>query len=389
MRDHYEISKFLSINSGLDLYGQGGNTFESSWKTPKEIKEYLDKHVVGQHKAKEVLATAIYNRDMRLFNRDSAPDGVAIDKSNIMMLGPTGCGKTYLIKTLAKCLNVPYAIEDATTFTSSGYIGRDVPDMLDRLLSSAITMCPYDPLATSEVNSLRVKRMAESGIIYLDEIDKLARPPNSQGSKGVGDVEVQEELLKLLEGSIVQMGGVKSMHKNQGASGELNIKEIDTTHILFVIGGSFYGIEEIIARRLEGSCIGYNTPVHSKEKNLNILHCAKTEDLVTFGMLPELVGRFAIQVSFSALTERDLVHILTGVTNNLIAQYCKLLAYSSRHIIFSRRALKRIATLAIKSRTGARGLKRILDASLQKTMFEAPSDPNGPIIYINADNITE
>lgn len=387
MSEHpkYEIMRFVNLMDEMEVpheevYGRTPS------KPPKEIKEYLDQYVIGQHEAKKVLSTAVFNRDMRLLNRETAMDDITIDKSNVLMLGPTGSGKTYVIETLAKHLNIPYISEDATTFTSSGYVGRDLADIFDRILVAAMTLYPYSSHDHSKDYSAIIKQMAEGGIIYIDEVDKLK---HQGGNNDVGTIAVQEELLKVLEGSVVQLGGTKSSWKKATGAESLDIKELDTSNILFIIGGSFYGIEEIVAKRVESSSMGFGGKVFSKKKDLNILHKVTTEDLIQFGIIPELIGRFPIQVSFNSLTEKDLVDILKGAKNNLIQQYTRLFHCYGREIVFSKRALKKIASLAIKSRTGARGLKRIMDASLRDIMFEAPSDPFGPVILVTASMITD
>lgn len=331
--------------------------------SPSQIKSYLDAYVIGQDDAKRTLAVAVYNHYKRL--RQSSKSDVEIQKSNILMIGSTGSGKTYLAQTLAKFLGVPFAIADATTLTEAGYVGEDVENILLRLLEKA----DYD-----------VER-AEKGIIYLDEIDKLAmKGENTSITRDVSGEGVQQSLLKLLEGTVSKVplsGGRKHP--------QAECVNIDTSKILFICGGAFVGLDKIIGQKSESKPIGFGADLET-----NLLKCSldlsdvQQHDIVKFGMLPELVGRLPIITTLSPLSESDLLRVLTEPKNALIKQYQELFSMDGVELEFDDGALHKIAELAIKKETGARGLRSIMEKSLQKIMFEVPDMTEAKKVIITA-----
>lgn len=339
------------INSNIQLF------------TPSQIKAHLDSYVIGQDDAKRTLSVAVYNHYKRL--RQSSKSDVEIQKSNIIMIGSTGSGKTYLAQTLAKFLGVPFAIADATTLTEAGYVGEDVENILLRLLEKA----DYD-----------VKR-AEQGIIYIDEIDKLAmKSENTSITRDVSGEGVQQSLLKLLEGTVSKVplsGGRKHP--------QAECINIDTSKILFICGGAFVGLEKVIGQKSESKPIGFNANLKA-----NLLKCSpdlsdvQQHDIVKFGMLPELVGRLPIITTLNPLSESDLLRILTEPKNALTRQYQELLAMDGVKLVFDDGALHKIAELAIKKETGARGLRSIMEKSLQKIMFDIPDMTDAKKIVVTA-----
>lgn len=330
---------------------------------PSQIKSYLDSYVIGQDDAKRTLAVAVYNHYKRL--RQSSKSDVEIQKSNILMIGSTGSGKTYLAQTLARFLGVPFAIADATTLTEAGYVGEDVENILLRLLENA----DYD-----------VER-AESGIIYIDEIDKLAmKSENTSITRDISGEGVQQSLLKLLEGTVSKVplsGGRKHP--------QAECVNIDTSKILFICGGAFVGLDKIIGQKSESKPIGFNADLGT-----NPLKCSpdlsdvQQHDIVKFGMLPELVGRLPIITTLDPLSENDLLRVLKEPKNALIKQYQELLSMDDVKLEFDNGALHRIAELAIKKETGARGLRSIMEKSLQKIMFEIPDMPDAKKVIVTA-----
>jgi ATP-dependent Clp protease ATP-binding subunit ClpX len=342
-----------------EINKDSGDLKEIKIKTPAELKKILDEYIIGQDRAKKVLSVAVYNHYKRIFRHNEIDDDTELNKSNVLLIGPTGSGKTLLAQTISKYLDVPLAIADATSLTEAGYVGDDVENVVTRLVQAA----------DGDI------KKAERGIIFIDEVDKVARMSENRSiTRDVSGEGVQQALLKIVEGSVVNVppkGGRK--HPGQDAL------QVDTTNILFICGGAFDGLEDIIKKKQGSNVLGFNQDKKGKNDHDKVISKVETDDLVKYGLIPELIGRLHMVATLNEITEDDMVHILTEPKNALIKQYIKLFEMDNVKLEFEKDALKELAKLAIVRKTGARGLRSILEDIMLDIMFDLPKYKNKTI----------
>ena len=338
-------------------------------KTPAELKKILDEYIIGQDRAKKVLSVAVYNHYKRIFRKDELESDIELNKSNVLLIGPTGSGKTLLAQTISKYLDVPLAIADATSLTEAGYVGDDVENVVTRLVQAA----------GGDIEK------AERGIIFIDEIDKIARMSENRSiTRDVSGEGVQQALLKIVEGALVNIppkGGRK--HPSQ------ELLQVDTSNILFICGGAFDGLEDIIKRKQGSNVLGFNHEKKSKNDESKLISKVETDDLVKYGLIPELIGRLHMIATLNEITKEDMVHILTEPKNALIKQYIKLFEMDKVTLEFEKDALLELADLAIKRKTGARGLRGIAEEIMLPIMYEIPDMSNLQKCIITLETIRD